>query len=58
MAESVRREIPLPLSPDIWAHLTVPCPLTEAEWAQMMTVLEAMRPALVETAAPARGETP
>lgn len=39
--------ITLALSPSKWALLEAPFPVSEDEWAQMMRVLEAMRPGLV-----------
>lgn len=37
----------LPLMLDVWAQLTVPHPLSAAEWDQLLTTLTAMRPGLV-----------
>jgi hypothetical protein len=41
------RTIPIPLSIDEWATLQAAFPLTEAQWTQMLAVLQAMKPALV-----------
>lgn len=41
------RDVQLPLSADSWAVLRAPFPLDERAWEQMMTVLNAMKPALV-----------
>ncbi len=42
--------IALPLSPDRFAELNAPIPLTDGEWALMLAVLAAMRPGLSELA--------
>ncbi len=42
------RSIFIPLTPDYWATLIVRTPLTPAEWTRLLSVLEAMRPALVD----------
>ena len=44
---SEQHVVTLALSPRRWALLQAAFPLTEDEWAQMMRVLEAMRPGLV-----------
>ncbi len=41
------RVIQVPLSATEWAALQAPFPLTPAKWEQMLTVLNAMKPALV-----------
>jgi hypothetical protein len=41
------REVQLPVALDEWATLRAIFPLTEAKWAQMLAVLQAMKPALV-----------
>lgn len=41
------RAIQLPLARPEWATLQVPYPLNEADWAMMMALLTAMKPALV-----------
>jgi len=38
----------LPLAPSEWAKLEASFPLTEAKWRQMLAVLNAMKPALVQ----------
>ena len=40
--------VQLPISPAEWATLQAPFPLTEAKWKQMLAVLNAMKPALVQ----------
>lgn len=42
----VMRQVELPLRPSVWAMLTLPHPLTDVEWEQMLTILAVMRPAL------------
>lgn len=42
-----QRVVALPLSPTEWATLHATFPLSEALWNQMLTVLNAMKPALV-----------
>lgn len=39
--------LPIPLSPDRWATLVSPFPLSAPEWDQLLATLAAMRPALV-----------
>jgi hypothetical protein len=41
------RSIQLPLSPTSWATLSASFPLTDEAWEQMLTLLNAMKPALV-----------
>ncbi len=41
------RTLQVPLLGDTWAALQLPHPMSEAEWKQMMTVLEAMKPGIV-----------
>ena len=41
------RDIQLPLSASSWATLSANFPLSEDGWKRMITVLEAMKPALV-----------
>lgn len=41
------RVVQLPISATEWAALQAPFPLTEERWAQMLAVLNAMKPALV-----------
>ena len=48
MVRQELREIRLPLAIGVWASLTADFPLTETEWKQLMTVLEAMKPALIK----------
>lgn len=40
--------IALPLAANEWASLRAPFPLSERKWKQMLAVLEAMKPALVQ----------
>lgn len=42
------REVQIPLSAGSWAILSADFPLSESAWTQMMIVLNAMKPALVE----------
>lgn len=42
------RSVQLPLSATTWATLTAPFPMTEQLWNQMLAILGAMKPALVE----------
>lgn len=42
------RNVQLPLSPTAWATLSAPFPLSEEAWTQMLAILNAMKPALVE----------
>ena len=42
-----QRSIPIPLSADEWVTLQGEFPLTEFSWAQLLRVLEAMKPGLV-----------
>ena len=44
-----QRAVQLPISANQWATLQAPFPMSEGAWQQMMTVLEAMKPALVES---------
>lgn len=46
---ATHRSIAIPLSSTEWATLDAPFPLCESAWKQMMAVLNAMKPALVET---------
>jgi hypothetical protein len=46
----------LPIRPGLWVALDGFRPMTPAEWDQMMRVLEAMRPGLVEEHAEASEE--
>lgn len=50
MAEQDRERITLniPVKPRLYASLTVTKPMTVAEWDQMMRVLEAMKPGLLD----------
>jgi hypothetical protein len=45
------RVIQLPIAPTEWAALQAPFPLTPEKWNQMLAVLNAMKPALVQNAA-------
>jgi hypothetical protein len=48
------RSVPIPLAPtDRWAYLCAHFPLSADEWDQLMRVLDAMKPAIVEAAAEA-----
>lgn len=42
------RAVQLPLSPSSWATLSAPFPVSEAAWTQMIAILNAMKPALVQ----------
>ena len=42
------REVPIPIAGEEWPKLVARFPLTEDAWNQMLTVLEAMKPGLVE----------
>lgn len=42
-----RRSVWLPIANATWPMLTARFPMSEAEWDQMITTLEAMRPGLV-----------
>jgi len=44
-----QRAVQLPISASQWATLQAPFPMSEGAWRQMMLVLEAMKPALVES---------
>lgn len=46
----------LPIRPGLWITLDGFRPMTPEDWAQMMRVLEAMRPGLVEEHAESSGE--
>jgi hypothetical protein len=43
------RVVQLPISASEWAALQAPFPLTESQWQQMLTVLDAMKAGLVES---------
>jgi len=47
-ASTQQRTIHLPISPTEWATLQAPFPLTKEGWDQMLAVLDAMKPALVQ----------
>ncbi len=47
MAENPCRTFVLPLDPATQAQLTLPVPLTAAQWDRLMIVLDSMRPGLV-----------
>lgn len=40
--------ITLPLRAHVYGYLSIPVPLTPAEWEQMMRVITAMKPGIVE----------
>ena len=42
------REVPIPIQGSAWPALKAAFPLTEEAWAQMIAVLQAMKPGLVE----------
>ena len=42
------REVPIPISGSVWPRLKAGFPLTEDAWNQMLRVLEAMKPGLVQ----------
>jgi hypothetical protein len=44
----VKRAVQLPLSASAWATLEAPFPLNEDAWAQMIAVLQAMKPGLTQ----------
>ena len=48
MADRERVTLNIPVRPRHYASLTVSKPMTVAEWDQMMKVLAAMRPGLVD----------
>jgi hypothetical protein len=52
MQASIAREMHLPIAPDEYATIRAVFPLTEMKWNQMLTVLTAMKPALVTPEAP------
>lgn len=41
-------KLTIPLSPGHWAELTIPRPILGSEWRQMLKVLAAMEPPLVD----------
>ena len=43
----VRQELRIPIRPHVDAVLSVPFPMTEADWEQFLAVLAAMKPGLV-----------
>ena len=47
-AERKTRTVQVPYSPSEWALVQAPFPMTEAAWDQMIAVLNAMKPGLVE----------
>lgn len=44
------RDVPIPIAGSVWPSIRAPFPMTEAAWAQMITVLNAMKPGLVASA--------
>jgi hypothetical protein len=48
----------IPISLGWSAHLSAPFPLSETEWEQLHSVLEAMRPALIQEPAPTTQAAP
>ena len=44
---NLHRTFRLPLSPGNQAILQVPDPMSDAEWTQMMSVLDAMKPGIL-----------
>jgi hypothetical protein len=42
------REMSVPIAPDEWVMFRAAFPLTEGKWKQLLTTLEAMKPALVK----------
>ena len=42
------REIQVPVAPDRWVVIRAEFPLREVEWARLLTVLNAMKPGLVQ----------
>ncbi len=43
------REVPIPIQGTAWPALKAAFPLSEEAWAQMLAVLAAMKPGLVES---------
>ena len=52
-AVPIRRSLPIPLAPGLWASLEARFPLSAAEWERMLALLDAMKSGLV---APASAE--
>jgi hypothetical protein len=42
------RQLIIPIRPGVAAEMTVPFPMTPADWDQMLAVLGAMKPGLVK----------
>lgn len=42
------REVLIPIRGNAWIWLKAEFPLTKSEWDQMLTVLDAMKPGLIE----------
>lgn len=51
------REVPIPIQGSAWPALKATFPMTEEAWTQMIAVLNAMKPGLVE-AKPTEPEEP
>lgn len=49
----LRQRIALPLASHPWLFLEASFPITNASWDQMLAILEAMKPALVQDEQPA-----
>ena len=45
-----QRILQIPLGGNEWVAIQISTPITEAAWAQMLAVLEAMKPGLIEPA--------
>jgi hypothetical protein len=56
IASGQQRAVQLPISANQWATLQAPFPMSEGAWQQMMTVLGAMKPALVKPEEEVQGD--
>lgn len=56
MSDTEQRYVTLPIAPGEYAYLTAPFPLDERDWSLLMSVLESMKPGLVEHRQAARAE--
>ena len=45
-----QRILQIPLGGNEWVAIQISTPITESAWAQMLAVLEAMKPGLIEPA--------
>lgn len=48
MDDRPRKELAIPVSLEFWGMLQISYPMTQAEWDQMLRILEAFRPGIVE----------